>query len=47
MHIMTTFSVATVMTDVFEINGIYMARQFAKILEIFDKIDDSNDRGVI
>ena len=40
-------SVATVMTDVFQENEINLLRKFAKIVRIFDKIDDSKSRGVI
>ena len=47
LYLVDPNSVATVMTDVFQINGIYVARQFAKILEIFDKMDNVNDQGFI
>jgi hypothetical protein len=40
-------SVATVMTDVFHKNEINLLRKFAKIVRIFDKIDDFKNRGVI
>jgi hypothetical protein len=40
-------SVATVMTDVFHKNEINLLRKFAKIVRIFDKVDDSKNRGVI
>jgi hypothetical protein len=40
-------SVATVMTDVFHKNEINLLRKFAKIMRIFDKIDDPKNRGVI
>ena len=40
-------SVATVMTDVFRKNEINLLRKFAKIMRIFDNIDDSKNRGVI
>jgi hypothetical protein len=40
-------SVATVMTDVFHKNEINLLRKFAKIVRIFDKIDDPQNRGVI
>ena len=40
-------SVATVMTDVFEKNEINLLRKFAKIVRIFDKVDDSKNQGVI
>ena len=39
--------VATVMTDVFQKNGINLLRKFSKIVIIFDKVDDSKTRGVI
>ena len=42
-----TSSVATVMTDVFHKNEINLLRKFGKIVRIFDKIDDSKNRGVI
>jgi hypothetical protein len=41
------FSVATVMTDVFQKNEINLLRKFAKIVRIFDKIDDLKSQGVI
>jgi len=40
-------SVATVMTNVFQKNEINLLRKFAKIVRIFDKVDDSKNRGVI
>ena len=40
-------SVATVMTDVFHKNEINLLRKFAKIVRIFDKVDDSKNQGVI
>ena len=40
-------TVTTVMTDVFQKNEINLLRKFAKIVRIFDKIDDSKSRGVI
>jgi hypothetical protein len=40
-------SVATVMTDVFHKNEINLLRKFSKIVRIFDKVDDSKNRGVI
>ena len=40
-------SVATVMTDVFQQNEINLLRKFGKIVRIFDKVDDSKNRGVI
>ena len=40
-------SVATVMTDVFRKNEINLLRKFAKIMRIFDNIDDSKNRRVI
>jgi hypothetical protein len=36
-------SVVTVMTDVFQKNEINLLRKFAKIMRIFDKIDDSKN----
>jgi hypothetical protein len=39
--IFTLLTVATTMTKAFQKNEIYMARQFTKILEILDKIDDA------
>ena len=42
-----TSSVAMVMTDVFQKNEINLLRKFAKIMRIFDKIDDSKNRRVI
>ena len=44
---MSASSVATVMTDVFEKNEINLLRKFAKIMRIFDKVDDFKNRGVI
>ena len=35
------------MTDVFQKNEINLLRKFAKIVRIFDKIDDSKNRRVI
>ena len=40
-------SVAMVMTDVSQKNEINLLRKFAKIIRIFDKIDDSKNRRVI
>ena len=40
-------SVATVMTEVFHKNEINLLRKFSKIVRIFDKVDDSKNRGVI
>jgi hypothetical protein len=40
-------SVATVMTDVFQKNEINLLRKFARIMIIFDKIDDLKNQGVI
>ena len=40
-------SVATVMTDVFQKNEVNLLRKFGKIVRIFDKVDDSKNRGVI
>jgi hypothetical protein len=42
-----TNSVATVMTDVFQKIEINLLRKFAKIVRIFDKIDDSKSQWVI
>jgi hypothetical protein len=44
---MDWISVATVMTDVFHKNEISLLRKFSKIVRIFDKVDDSKNRGVI
>jgi hypothetical protein len=41
------YSVATVMTDVFQKNEIDLSRKFAKIVRIFDKIDESKSQRVI
>ena len=40
-------SVATVMTDVFQKNEINLLSKFAKIIQIFDKINDSESQRVI
>jgi hypothetical protein len=40
-------SVATVMTDVFHKNEINLLRKFAKIMRIFDEVDESKNRGII
>jgi hypothetical protein len=40
-------SVATVRTDVFRKKDIIVPSKFDKIMGIFDKIDDSENRGVI
>jgi hypothetical protein len=40
-------SVATVMINIFHKNKINLLRKFAKIMRIFDKVDDSKNRGVI
>jgi ADP-ribosylglycohydrolase len=40
-------SVATAIADVFRNNGISMGRNLAKILKIFEKIDEAKSRGVI
>jgi hypothetical protein len=40
-------SVATAIADVFRNNGISVGRNLAKILKIFEKIDDAKSRGVI
>ena len=40
-------SVVMVMTDIFQKNEINLLRKFAKIVRIFDKIDDSKNRRVI
>jgi hypothetical protein len=42
-----TASVATAITDVFRNNGISVGRNLAKILKIFEKIDEAKSRGVI
>ena len=47
MHGAQVPSVATVMTDAFHINEINLLRKFAKVVRIFDKVDDSKNRGVI
>jgi len=39
----TVSSVATVMTDVFQKNEINLLRKLAKIVRIFDKVDDSKN----
>jgi hypothetical protein len=43
-HVVT---VATVIADVFQNNGINMGRNLAKILKIFEKIDEAKSQGVI
>ena len=45
--IFTLLTVATTMTKAFPKNEIYMAREFTKIVEILDKIDDAYYWGVI
>jgi hypothetical protein len=40
-------SVATAIADVFRNNGISVGRNLAKILKIFEKIDEAKSRGVI
>jgi hypothetical protein len=40
-------SVATVRTDVFRKNEIIVPSKFVKIVGIFEKIDDLENRGVI
>jgi hypothetical protein len=40
-------SVATAIADVFRNNGINVGRNLARILKIFEKIDESKSRGVI
>jgi hypothetical protein len=40
-------SVATVMTDIFQKNEINLLRKFARIMIIFDNIDDLKNQGVI
>jgi hypothetical protein len=40
-------SVATVMTDVFQINRFSVGNKIAKITKIFGKIEDPENRGVI
>jgi hypothetical protein len=40
-------SVAMAITDIFRNNGISVGRNLAKILKIFEKIDEAKDRGVI
>ena len=40
-------SVATAIADVFQNNGISMGRNLAKILNIFEEIDEAKVRGVI
>jgi hypothetical protein len=41
------FNVATAIADIFRNNGISMGRNLAKILKIFEKIDEAKSRGVI
>jgi hypothetical protein len=41
------YSVATAIADVFWNNGISVGRNLAKILKIFEKIDEAKGRGVI
>jgi hypothetical protein len=41
------FSVATVMTDVFQKNGIMVSRKLAKIMRIFVDMRHIKNRGVI
>jgi hypothetical protein len=43
----TRASVATAIADVFRNNGISMGRNLAKILKIFEEIDEAKSRGVI
>ena len=40
-------SVATVMTNVFHTNKINLLRKFAKIVRVFDEVDESKNRGFI
>ena len=40
-------SVATAIADVFQNNGISVGRNLAKILKIFEKIDEAKGRGDI
>jgi hypothetical protein len=40
-------SVATAIADVFRNNVISVGRNLAKILKIFEKIDEAKSRGVI
>jgi hypothetical protein len=40
-------SVAMAIADVFQNNGISVGRNLAKILKIFEKIDEAKSRGVI
>jgi hypothetical protein len=40
-------SVATAIADIFRNNGISVGRNLAKILKIFEKIDEAKSRGVI
>jgi hypothetical protein len=42
-----TTSVATAIADIFRNNGISVGRNLAKILKIFEKIDEAKGRGVI
>ena len=42
-----SISVAMVMTDVFQKNEINLLSKFAKIIQIFDKINDSESQRVI
>jgi hypothetical protein len=40
-------SVATAIADIFRNNGISVGRNLAKILKIFEKINEAKGRGVI
>ena len=42
-----TVSVATVATDIFQLNWFSMRNKIGKISKIFVKIEDSENRGVI
>jgi hypothetical protein len=44
---MAQYSVTTAIADVFRNNGISMGRNLAKILKIFERIDEAKGRGVI
>jgi hypothetical protein len=44
---MYLLSVATAIVDVFRNNGISVGRNLAKILKIFEEIDEAKSRGVI
>jgi hypothetical protein len=46
-RIAAIFSVATAIVNVFQNNGISVGRNLAKILKIFEKIDEVKGRGVI